>query len=112
MRRVTTYIIKVWLALLASASFAGCADVFVPSETLAHNEGEHTIVMYLLADNNLSSSIYQNALDAEMGMVGESPATADASGINVDLYKYVHILLGGAVCGLGGAYLSLVYVPY
>ena len=45
-------------------------------------------------------------------MVGESPATADASGINVDLYKYVHILLGGAVCGLGGAYLSLVYVPY
>lgn len=45
-------------------------------------------------------------------MVGESPATADASGINVDLYKYVHILLGGAMCGLGGAYLSLVYVPY
>lgn len=74
MRRVTTYIIKVWLALLASASFVGCADVFVPSETLAHNEGEHTIVMYLLADNNLSSSIYQNALDAEMGMVGASPA--------------------------------------
>lgn len=45
-------------------------------------------------------------------MVGESPATADASGISVDLYKYVHILLGGAFCGLGGAYLSLVYVPY
>ncbi len=45
-------------------------------------------------------------------MVGENPATADASGINVDLYKYVHILLGGALCGLGGAYLSLVYVPY
>lgn len=45
-------------------------------------------------------------------MVGESPATADASGINVDLYKYVHILLGGALCGLGGGYLSLVYVPY
>ena len=36
-------------------------------------------------------------------MVGESPATADASGINVDAYKYVHILLGGALCGLGGA---------
>jgi simple sugar transport system permease protein len=44
--------------------------------------------------------------------VGESPATADASGIHVDLYKYVHILLSGAFCGLGGAYLSLVYVPY
>lgn len=45
-------------------------------------------------------------------MVGESPATADASGINVDACKYVHILIGGALCGLGGAYLSLVYVPY
>lgn len=44
-------------------------------------------------------------------MVGENPAAADASGINVTLYKYVHIMVGGALCGLGGAYLSLVYVP-
>lgn len=43
--------------------------------------------------------------------VGENPAAADASGINVSLYKYVHIVAGGALCGLGGAYLSLVYVP-
>ena len=43
--------------------------------------------------------------------VGENPGAADAVGINVTLYKYVHILLGGALCGLGGAYLSLVYVP-
>lgn len=35
---------------------------------------EHTIVMYLMADNNLSSSIYQNALDAEYGMIGASPS--------------------------------------
>lgn len=45
-------------------------------------------------------------------MVGEDPATADASGVNVDRVKYVHILLGGALCGLGGAYVSVVYVPY
>ncbi len=45
-------------------------------------------------------------------MVGENPGTADASGVNVALYKYVHILFGGALCGLGGGYLSLVYVPY
>ncbi len=44
-------------------------------------------------------------------MVGENAAAADASGINVTLYKYVHIMVGGALCGLGGAYLSLVYVP-
>lgn len=44
-------------------------------------------------------------------MVGESPATADAAGINVELYKYLNIMAGGALCGLGGAFLSLVYVP-
>lgn len=44
-------------------------------------------------------------------VIGENPGAADAAGINVSLYKYVHILLGGALCGLGGAYLSLVYVP-
>lgn len=44
-------------------------------------------------------------------MVGENPGAADASGINITLYKYVHITLGGMLCGLGGAYLTLVYVP-
>ena len=43
--------------------------------------------------------------------VGENAAAADASGINVSLYKYVHIILGGALCGLGGAYMSLVTIP-
>lgn len=43
--------------------------------------------------------------------VGEDPSAADAASINVNLYKYVHILIGGALCGLGGAYLSLAYVP-
>ncbi|MBQ4544591.1 MAG: ABC transporter permease [Oscillospiraceae bacterium] len=43
-------------------------------------------------------------------VVGESPAAADASGINVSLHKYVHLLLGGFLCGVGGAYYSMVYV--
>lgn len=43
--------------------------------------------------------------------VGENPAAADVASINVTLYKYAHTILGGALCGLGGAYLSLVYVP-
>jgi simple sugar transport system permease protein len=43
--------------------------------------------------------------------VGENPAAADASGIHVSLYKYVHILSGGFLCGLAGAWLSLVFVP-
>lgn len=47
----------------------------------------------------------------KMQMIGENPGAADASGINITLYKYVHILIGGFLCGLGGAYITLVYVP-
>lgn len=43
--------------------------------------------------------------------IGENPQAADAAGIAINRYKYIHIMIGGALCGLGGAYLSLVYVP-
>lgn len=46
-----------------------------------------------------------------MRMIGENPGAADASGINITAYKYIHICAGGFLCGMGGAYLSLVYVP-
>lgn len=45
-------------------------------------------------------------------MVGEDPATADAAGISVNANKYIHVVAGGMLAGLGGAYLSLTYVPY
>ncbi len=40
--------------------------------------------------------------------IGENPSAADAAGVNVNRYKYVHILIGGLLAGLGGAYVSLV----
>jgi general nucleoside transport system permease protein len=39
--------------------------------------------------------------------VGESPAAADAMGINVVGYRYVHTLVGGAFAGVGGACFSI-----
>lgn len=54
----------------------------------------------------------KTSLGLAVRMVGENPGAADASGIHVNLYKYIHVILGGALCGLAGAYLSLVYVPY
>ena len=41
--------------------------------------------------------------------VGENPATADAAGINVSLYKYLASVIGGAICGLGGLYFVMEY---
>jgi simple sugar transport system permease protein len=43
--------------------------------------------------------------------VGESPAAADAMGINVAGYRYAHTLVGGAFAGIGGAAFSLSITP-
>ena len=42
--------------------------------------------------------------------VGESPATADATGINVIRYKYVSTCVGAAISGLGGIFYTMNYV--
>ena len=43
--------------------------------------------------------------------VGESPATADAMGVNVNAYRYTHTVAGGFLAGLGGAFFPLCIIP-
>ena len=42
--------------------------------------------------------------------VGESPATADAAGINVTLYKYLGTCIGAGISGFGGLYYTMDYI--
>ncbi len=55
--------------------------------------------------------LYTTRMGLNLRIVGENPAAADALGIPVGLYKYLHLLIGGGLCGFAGGYLSLVYVP-
>ena len=48
--------------------------------------------------------MYKSRKGLNLRAVGESPATADAAGINVTLYKYLATIIGGAISGLGGLY--------
>ncbi|MBP3304446.1 MAG: ABC transporter permease [Oscillospiraceae bacterium] len=41
--------------------------------------------------------------------VGESPATADAAGINISRYKYAATVIGSMIAGLGGLYYVMDY---
>ncbi len=43
--------------------------------------------------------------------IGENTGAADASGINVIKYKYINVIVGGGLCGLGGMYMSVVTIP-
>lgn len=43
--------------------------------------------------------------------VGEVPAAADTCGISVSRYRFLAVITGSGIIGLGGAYLSLAYTP-
>ena len=66
---------------------------------------------YLAVAIALFASWYLNRTRAGLNLraVGENPATADAAGINVTLYKYLATCIGGAVAGLGGLYFVMDY---
>jgi len=43
--------------------------------------------------------------------VGESPESAHALGYQVRLIRLGAVMVGGALCGLAGAYISIIYTP-
>jgi simple sugar transport system permease protein len=53
--------------------------------------------------------MYKTHLGLAIRSVGESPGTADSLGVSVTRIRYGCVAFGGAMAGLGGAYLSLAY---
>ena len=39
--------------------------------------------------------------------IGENPGAADSLGVNIVLYKYLHIMAGSGIMGIGGLYMGL-----
>jgi general nucleoside transport system permease protein len=55
--------------------------------------------------------LYRTKAGLVVRAVGEAPHSALAIGYDVILIRYLTTLFGGAMAGLGGAYLSLSYTP-
>lgn len=55
--------------------------------------------------------LYRSRWGLVVRAVGENPKAAFALGYNVRLIRFAAVLFGGAMTGLAGAYLSLVYTP-
>jgi general nucleoside transport system permease protein len=51
--------------------------------------------------------LYRTPLGLRIRSVGENPEAAATVGINVERTQFIAIMLCGALCGLGGAYLSI-----
>ncbi len=53
--------------------------------------------------------MYKTSLGLEMRSVGENPMAADSLGVNVFRWRYSAAIFGGALMGLAGAYLPMVF---
>ncbi len=55
--------------------------------------------------------LYKTRMGLILRAVGENPVSANALGYNVRWIRLLSVMVGGALCGLAGAYLSIVYTP-
>ncbi|MFZ5644494.1 MAG: ABC transporter permease [Bacillota bacterium] len=55
--------------------------------------------------------IYKTRPGLHLRAIGENPSAADSLGVKVFLSRYLYVVAGGMLAGLGGAYLSLAYAP-
>ncbi len=55
--------------------------------------------------------LYRSRSGMVLRAIGESPESAHALGYPVRRIRLLAVVFGGALCGLAGAYLSVVYTP-
>jgi len=55
--------------------------------------------------------LYRSRSGLVLRSVGESPESAHALGYSVRRVRLAAVVAGGALCGLAGAYLSVIYTP-
>lgn len=94
---------------LSSWPIPGLSDLPVVGKVLF----SHDPLVYLswLVAIGLYAYLYHSRSGLKLRAVGESPDVAHALGYPVVRMRYLAILTGGALAGLGGAYLSLIYTP-
>jgi simple sugar transport system permease protein len=56
--------------------------------------------------------LFHTRAGLHLRVVGDNPAAGDMAGINVSAVRFWATIGGGMLCGLGGAYISLVYTPF
>jgi simple sugar transport system permease protein len=97
------------LAGLPRLSIPGVTDAFAPTRILL----QHDAMVYLALAMAAGVAWFLSRSRAGLALraVGDNHASAHALGLSVIRTRYAATLFGGAMAGLGGAYLSLAYTP-
>jgi len=110
----TAYLCQVvWGSRGASQSVQGLEAISIPLlkdiPVLGEILGNQTPLVYISVVVVLLSYIilFKTPAGLRIRAVGEHPAAADTSGVNVYKTKYLCVVLSGMLAGLGGAFLSL-----
>jgi ABC-type uncharacterized transport system permease subunit len=110
----TAYLCQVvWGSRGASQSVQGLEAISIPLlkdvPVLGEILGNQTPLVYISVLVVLLSYIllFKTPAGLRIRAVGEHPAAADTSGVNVYKTKYLCVVLSGMLAGLGGAFLSL-----
>jgi len=93
----------------ASFAIPGLSDIpFLGEALFRHHPMVYLTVFFALA---LIWFLYRTRAGLILRSVGESPESAHALGYPVRGIRLAAVVAGGALCGLAGAYISVVYTP-
>jgi simple sugar transport system permease protein len=97
------------LAERGAHAIPGLSDIPVLGTALFR---QHPMVyLTIAATAALIWVLYRTRTGLVLRAVGESPESAHALGYPVRRIRLAAVMLGGALCGVSGAYLSVVYAP-
>ena len=92
-----------------SFEIPGLADLpFVGPAFFKHHPMVYLTLLFTVA---LAWFLYRSRAGLVLRAVGESPESAHALGYPVRRIRFLAVITGGALCGLAGAYLSVIYTP-
>jgi simple sugar transport system permease protein len=103
----------IWGSRGASDAVQGIEPISIPIirdiPIIGEIIGEHSPLVYILIISIIISYIilFKTPFGLRIRAVGEHPAAADTTGINVFKIKYLCVIISGIFAGFGGAFLSL-----
>ena len=113
----TSYMTQIiWGNRGASDGVQGIADISIPIikdiPFIGKVIGTHSPLVYLMPFVVYACYyvLFKTPFGLRIRAVGEHPVAAETAGVDVIKIKYVGVILGGMLAGLGGAFLSLSHL--